>query len=63
MPAMKNIRTMTIDTSDGKDVTDTSQIKGEAKKSSTWNEKNETKQHYTSGGVPKNNLGGVDSAS
>lgn len=52
----KNLRTMKITTSSGKDVKDTMQLKGEAKDSLKGT--NTTEQYTTSGGVPKGALGG-----
>lgn len=46
--------------SQGKDVKDTSQISGEAKKSTTWNAKNETKE-YSTPGFSAGKLGGKHS--
>lgn len=63
MPKMPNLRTLTVSTGDGKCVEDTQMIKGEAKKSSTWSAKNETKQYNTSGLPGKDNAGGLNTNS
>ena len=58
--APKNLRDFKVDTGTAKDVKDTQQITGEAKKSTTWSEKNVTEQYQTSGGVNKSGAGGVN---
>lgn len=57
MPKMPNLRTMKVDSGSGKDVRDTSQLKGEAKKTSAEGAKNETTQ-YTTGSTSMGSLGG-----
>lgn len=55
---LPNLRTMSVTTSSGKDVKDTSQLKGEAKDSLSG--KNDTKQYHT-GGTSPGKLGGMPS--
>jgi hypothetical protein len=54
-----NLRTMTVSTSSGKDVKDTSQLKGEAKDSLSG--KNDTGKEYTTGSSSHGKLGGMPS--
>lgn len=53
-----NLRTMSVTTNSGKDVKDTSQLKGEAKDSLSG--KNDTKQYHT-GSHAAGKLGGMPS--
>lgn len=56
-----NVRDMVVTTSSGKDVKDTSMLKGEAKDSLKGT--NETKQYETSGSAKKGPLGGENTGS
>lgn len=58
-----NLRKMTVTTESGKDVKDTSMLKGSAKKTKAFEATNETSQYTTSGGVPKGSLGGENTNS
>lgn len=60
MDRSTNIVDFTPSMSSGKDVRDTQQISGEAKKSSTWSAKNETKE-YTTAAIKPGKLGGLQS--
>ena len=53
----ENLRKMTISSEDGKDVKDTSMLKGEAKMTSAFKEKNSTTQ-YTCEKPPTKDIGG-----
>lgn len=64
MNPLKNLRDLTITTSSGTDVKDTSMLSGEAKGSTkSQNETNVTEQYSSGGAPPKSNLGGENSNS
>jgi hypothetical protein len=53
----KNLRTLEVTTESGKDVKDSSQLKGQAHITRAFKETNSTKQ-YTTGALKKGALGG-----
>ena len=59
----KNIRKMVVTPDTGKDFRDTQVSSGIAKPGSQFKAKNETNQYTTAGGVPKGNLGGLNTNS
>lgn len=61
MPDIPNLRTMTVSTGSGKDVTETSMLKGEAKDSLSGT--NNTGKNYTSDKIEKGKLGGLNTNS
>lgn len=60
-----NLRTLEVTTSSGKDVKDTSMLKGEAKPSAAFRETNQTKEYSSgsSGAAGKGPLGGENTGS
>lgn len=57
-----NLRTMVVTTSSGSDVKSTAQLKGEAKESAAFKEKNSTTEYVSSGSKGEGPWGGENAS-